>query len=169
MPIYFGRLRLRNLTSPPPPFRTKRTSKARKKGAWNRLLKYYFGWIPHILLVDDRTLIATAGLDAFAFLRVCQFGLQLFVPLAVFAMIILLPVHVHGNDLELQHASFVASNVNVTAERPMGLLLTTVANIEVEERGALVARASDCGWWFYTRHGYSDNIVRRSCCLGRCT
>ena len=130
MPIYFGRLRLRNLTSPPPPFRTKRTSKARKKGAWNRLLKYYFGWIPHILLVDDRTLIATAGLDAFAFLRVCQFGLQLFVPLAVFAMIILLPVHVHGNDLELQHASFVASNVNVTAERPMGLLLTTVANIE---------------------------------------
>ena len=89
--------------------------------------RYYFGWIPHILLVDDRTLIATAGLDAFAFLRVCQFGLQLFVPLAVFAMMILLPVHVHGNDLELQHASFVASNVNVTADRPMGLLLTTVA------------------------------------------
>ena len=108
------------------------------------------------------------GIGRIAFLRVCQFGLQLFVPLAVFAMIILLPVHVHGNDLELQHASFVASNVNVTAERPMGLLLTTVANIESKKRCS-GCTSSDCGWWFYTRHGYSDNIVRRSCCLGRCT
>ena len=134
MPIYFGRLRLRNLTSPPPPFRTKRTPNARKKGAWNRLAKYYFGWIPHILLVDDRTLIATAGLDAFAFLRVCQFGLQLFAPLAVFTMAILLPVHVHGNDLKAQHASYVAANVNATVESPMGLLLTTVANIESKSK-----------------------------------
>ena len=118
------------------------------------MLKYYFGWIPHILLVDDRTLIATAGLDAFAFLRVCQFGLQLFVPLAVFAMIILLPVHVHGNDLELQHASFVASNVNVTADRPMGLLLTTVAQLAMAKRKASRTATRICTRWLRGPSGF---------------
>jgi DNA-directed RNA polymerase III subunit RPC2 len=130
MPIYFGRLRLRNLTNPPPPFHSRKRDSTTNDGVFKRLMRYYFGWIPHILRVDDKTLIQTAGLDAFAFLRVCQFGLQLFVPLATFSMLILMPIHVNGVDMMRQHAQYVIANVNTTAEAPGGLILTTVANIQ---------------------------------------
>jgi hypothetical protein len=129
MPIYFGRLRLRNLTKPPPPFRSRKRDGTTKDGVFKRVMRYYFGWIPHILRVDDKTLIQTAGLDAFAFLRVCQFGLQLFVPLSIFSMMILLPIHVNGDDMVRQHAQYIVAKVNTTAEVPGGLILTTVANI----------------------------------------
>ena len=129
MPIYFGRLRLRNLTKPPPPFHSRKRDGTTKDGVFKRVMRYYFGWIPHILRVDDKTLIQTAGLDAFAFLRVCQFGLQLFVPLSIFSMMILLPIHVNGDDMVRQHAQYIVAKVNTTAEVPGGLILTTVANI----------------------------------------
>ena len=131
MPIYFGRLRLRNLTLPPPPFRvTMRKQDAARESVLKKVTQYYFGWISHVLNVDDKTLISTSGLDAFAFLRVCQFGLQLFMPLAILSMGILMPTHLDGDDLQKQHDEYVlAHGGNVTTEKPGGLLLTTVANI----------------------------------------
>ena len=131
MPIYFGRLRLRNLTLPPPPFRvTTRKQDTGREGVLMKVMRYHFGWIAHVLSVDDKTLISTAGLDAFAFLRVCQFGLQLFTLLAILSLGILMPTHLDGDDLQRQHDDYVlAYGGNVTAEKPGGLLLTTVANI----------------------------------------
>jgi len=129
MPIYFGRLRLRNLTAPPPPFARTNHDKTKKEGFVSRTFSYYFGWIPHVLSVDDKTLIATAGLDAFAFLRVCQFGLQLFLPLTVLSVGVLLPIHVRGSDLARQDDAYNLAK-NTTDEMGLsGLLLTTVANV----------------------------------------
>ena len=119
MPIYFGRLRLRNLTLPPPPFRMPR-KKDSKRGPVANLMMYYFGWIPHVLSVDDKKLISTAGLDAFAFLRVCQFGLQLFLPLAVISVVVLLPLHINGDDLSTQHDDYMKLHPNSTAQAPGG-------------------------------------------------
>ena len=130
MPIYFGRLRLRNLTAPPPPFTRTYHDASKKVGFVRRTISYYFGWIPHVLNVDDKTLIATAGLDAFAFLRVCQFGLQLFLPLTVLSMAVLLPIHNNGVDLERQHAEYLEATNSTEASVLSGLLLTTVANLE---------------------------------------
>ena len=42
-----------------------------------------FGWIVHVLAVSDSELVETAGLDALVFLRISQFGTQLFAPLAL--------------------------------------------------------------------------------------
>lgn len=135
MPIYFGRLRLRNLTAPPPPFRTRKKEGTPEKrvGWFKRACQFYYGWIPHVLKVDDKTLISTAGLDAFAFLRVCQFGLQLFVPLSLMSLLLLLPVHLTGKDIVTQHREYVANYPGTSESEPTGLILTTVANIEKGE------------------------------------
>jgi len=130
MPIYFGRLRLRNLTAPPPPFMRTYHDTTKKVGCVRRTMSYYFGWIPHVLNVDDKTLIATAGLDAFAFLRVCQFGLQLFLPLTILSLTVLLPIHNHGTDLQRQHEEYLLATNSTEASALSGLLLTTVANLE---------------------------------------
>ena len=36
----------------------------------------------------DKELVATAGIDALAFVRVCQFGIQLFVPIMFLAVLV---------------------------------------------------------------------------------
>ena len=43
----------------------------RPDGTWTDAV---FGWMEHVLRVPDKELIATAGIDALAFIRVCQFG-----------------------------------------------------------------------------------------------
>ena len=62
----------------------------------------------HVLRVPDKELVATAGIDALAFIRVCQFGIQLFVPISLVVVIVFIPVHVSGDDLARQKNEFIA-------------------------------------------------------------
>ena len=79
VPIYTGRCHLRSLkTSGCAP----RERRARGVGGAREKCGEVFGWIVHVLAVSDSELVETAGLDALVFLRISQFGTQLFAPLA---------------------------------------------------------------------------------------
>eukprot|EP00740_Mantoniella_antarctica_P010878 CAMPEP_0181385272 /NCGR_PEP_ID=MMETSP1106-20121128/22465_1 /TAXON_ID=81844 /ORGANISM="Mantoniella antarctica, Strain SL-175" /LENGTH=299 /DNA_ID=CAMNT_0023505309 /DNA_START=338 /DNA_END=1233 /DNA_ORIENTATION=+ len=123
MPIYFGRRRLRNLTHRPPPL-------PRPDGTWTDAV---FGWMEHVLRVPDKELIATAGIDALAFIRVCQFGIQLFVPISVVSVFVLIPVHTAGGDLDRQKRAFLDRGGDTDDLRGglnSRLMRTTAANLE---------------------------------------
>ena len=66
----------------------------------------------HVLRVPDKDLVATAGIDALAFIRVCQFGIQLFVPITLVVIIVLVPIHNAGGDLARQKEEFIRQGGN---------------------------------------------------------
>ena len=87
----------------------------------------------HVLRVPDKELVATAGIDALAFIRVCQFGIQLFVPISLVVVIVFIPVHVSGDDLARQKNEFIAQGGSTESLRSSGLnsriMRTTAANL----------------------------------------
>lgn len=111
------------MTHRPPPL-------PRPDGTWTDAV---FGWVEHVLRVPDKELVATAGIDALAFIRVCQFGIQLFVPITVLAVFVLVPLHVSGSELDSQRTDFVVQGGN-TAELRSGLnskiMRATAANLK---------------------------------------
>ena len=92
-----------------------------------------FGWMEHVLRVPDKELVATAGIDALAFVRVCQFGIQLFVPITCLAVFILIPVHIAGGSLDAQKTEFLEKGGDA-ADLRSGLnsrmMRTTAANLK---------------------------------------
>ena len=64
----------------------------------------------HVLKVPDKELVATAGIDALAFIRVSQFGIQLFLPVTIVAVFVLIPVHTTGKELDRQRAYWIATH-----------------------------------------------------------
>ena len=96
----------------------------------------------HVLRVPDKELVATAGIDALAFIRVSQFGIQLFFPIMFVVLIVFIPVHVSGNDLERQKSAYVSAGLDVANLRSglnSKIMTTTAANLE---DGAQVAIGS---------------------------
>jgi hypothetical protein len=82
--------------------------------------------------VPDKELVATAGIDALAFIRVCQFGIQLFVPISVLAIFVLIPVHVSGRDLDRQKEEFISRGGDAEDLRSglnSRMMRTTAANL----------------------------------------
>ena len=79
VPIYTGRCHLRTLKMSGCAPR----ESAREASAGEEKCGEVFGWIVHVLAVSDSELVETAGLDALVFLRISQFGTQLFAPLAL--------------------------------------------------------------------------------------
>ena len=87
----------------------------------------------HVLRVPDKELVATAGIDALAFIRVSQFGIQLFFPIMFVVLIVFIPVHVSGNDLERQKSAYVSAGLDVANLRSglnSKIMTTTAANLE---------------------------------------
>ena len=86
----------------------------------------------HVLRVPDKELVATAGIDALAFIRVCQFGIQLFVPISLVVVIVFIPVHVSGDDLARQKNEFIAQGGSTESLRSglnSRIMRTTAANL----------------------------------------
>ena len=55
----------------------------------------------------QRARVATAGIDALAFIRACQFGIQLFFPITVLSVCVFIPVHVSGSALDQEREDFL--------------------------------------------------------------
>ena len=87
----------------------------------------------HVLRVPDKELVATAGIDALAFIRVCQFGIQLFFPITVLSVCVFIPVHVSGSALDQEREDFLklgGSAEKLTYGLSSRLMRTTAANID---------------------------------------
>ena len=124
VPIYTGRCHLRSLKMSGCAPRERR---ARGVGGAREKCGEVFGWIVHVLAVSDSELVETAGLDALVFLRISQFGTQLFAPLALAGVLALAPAHMSQ--------TFYTTTVRAGDEsrgRSEGhmLMKMTIANIE---------------------------------------
>lgn len=87
----------------------------------------------HVLRVPDKELVATAGIDALAFIRVCQFGIQLFFPITVLSVCVFIPVHASGSALDQEREDFLklgGSAEKLTHGLSSRLMRTTAANID---------------------------------------
>ena len=130
IPIYTGRSHLRSLKAngcgPPEMGRD-----ARRDGGWARALaRHLYGWIPHVLGVSDAELVETAGLDALVFLRIAQFGTQLFAPLAFVGMCVLVPIHM-SQTFVVSTMQNITTEVNVERKSERHILMDmTITNIE---------------------------------------
>ena len=71
----------------------------------------YWAWATATL--SEKELLATAGMDALMFERLIVFGLQLFAPIAVLSMAVLLPLHARSEyiDVSLADSTEVASSL----------------------------------------------------------
>ena len=101
----------------------------RPDGTWSDAV---FGWMTHVLRVPDKELVATAGIDALAFIRVCQFGIQLFFPITVLSICVFIPVHASGNSLDQEREDFLSLGGSADELRSglnSRLMRTTAANI----------------------------------------
>ena len=101
----------------------------RPDGTWSDAV---FGWMTHVLRVPDKELVATAGIDALAFIRVCQFGIQLFFPITVLSVCVFIPVHASGNSLDQEREDFLSlggSTDKLRSGLNSRLMRTTAANI----------------------------------------
>ncbi|KAG8051716.1 hypothetical protein GUJ93_ZPchr0001g32120 [Zizania palustris] len=67
----------------------------------------FLSWMPAALKMPEEELISHAGLDSAVYLRIYLIGLKIFVPIAVLAFVILVPVNWTNNTLEslkVQHS-----------------------------------------------------------------
>jgi hypothetical protein len=139
IPIYTGRSHLRSLRAngcTPPDMKTTRESAREGSGCAGTLFRHLYGWIPHVLSVSDAELVDTAGLDALVFLRIAQFGTQLFAPLALVGMCVLVPTHLsqtfytstmrnstNGVDIERRSERHVLMEMTITNIEPKSDLM----------------------------------------------
>ncbi|KAL3626062.1 hypothetical protein CASFOL_029611 [Castilleja foliolosa] len=65
---------------------------------WNYLM--FWSWMPEALRMPDCELVDYAGLDSVAFIRIYLLGLKIFVPIAILAFAVLVPVNMTGETLE---------------------------------------------------------------------
>jgi hypothetical protein len=142
VPIYEGRSYLRSLRASgcaPPREPERRT-----------VLGTVYGWIPHVLKVSDAELVDTAGLDALVFLRIAQFGTQLFIPLALAGMFGLVPIHLSQSFYETTVIT-KEEDENPLMESKEGhtLMKMTIANIKPRSR---LMWTHVCGFWIITAY-----------------
>ena len=185
-PIYFGRLRLRNLTHPPPPYDNvefdwrkgiPRRTKFSNVHLWiiwffkqsKAYVSYLYGWIVHVLRVSDKEFIQTAGLDGFAFLRVAQLGVQIFFPIAVVVCVVLIPIHVAiCSELKEQYEQDKAEGKDTTLSGAIVsvLMQTTAANVTNEANLLwlhvfLFQAMTLYVVWLVSKHAKSFTILRQ--------
>ena len=142
VPIYEGRSYLRSLRASgcaPPREPERRT-----------VLGTVYGWIPHALKVSDAELVDTAGLDALVFLRIAQFGTQLFIPLALAGMFGLVPIHLSQSFYETTVITKKEDeNPLVESKEGHTLMKMTIANIKPRSR---LMWTHVCGFWIITAY-----------------
>ncbi|KAL9666285.1 hypothetical protein QQ045_000613 [Rhodiola kirilowii] len=70
----------------------------------------FLNWIPAALRMPEPELIEHAGLDSAVYLRIYLLGLKIFVPLAIIAWCVLVPVNLTNRTLELSNLTY--SNID---------------------------------------------------------
>ncbi|KAK2612735.1 hypothetical protein QQS21_001186 [Conoideocrella luteorostrata] len=53
----------------------------------------FFGWIPQLYRISEKQILAAAGLDAFVFLAFFKMAIRLFLTMAFFALVVLVPIN----------------------------------------------------------------------------
>lgn len=160
VPIYTGRCHLRSLkTSGCAP----RERRGGDVGGARETCGRVFGWIVHVLAVSDSELVETAGLDALVFLRISQFGTQLFAPLALAGVLALAPAHMSQ--------TFYTTTVKAGDEsrgRNEGHMLMKMTIANVEPKSPLMWMHVVMCWvftayalWLLNRHYRSYEFLRQ--------
>ncbi|KAI3453862.1 hypothetical protein Pfo_010525 [Paulownia fortunei] len=81
----------------------------------NLNIKTYFtflNWMPQALKLSESEIIRHAGLDSAVFLRIYTLGLKIFGPIAIAALLVLIPVNVSGGTLFFLRRDLVVSNID---------------------------------------------------------
>ncbi|XP_021766840.1 calcium permeable stress-gated cation channel 1-like [Chenopodium quinoa] len=66
----------------------------------------FLNWMPDAIKMPESELIEHAGLDSVVYLRIYLIGLKIFVPVTVFAMLVLFPVNFTNDTLQVSKAVF---------------------------------------------------------------
>ncbi|MBA0773246.1 hypothetical protein Gotri_008537 [Gossypium trilobum] len=72
----------------------------------------FLNWMPQALKMSETQLINHAGLDSAVFLRIYTLGLKIFVPIALVALLILIPVNVSSGTLFFLRKELVVSDID---------------------------------------------------------
>ncbi|XP_052211251.1 CSC1-like protein At1g32090 isoform X1 [Diospyros lotus] len=72
----------------------------------------FLNWMPQALKMSESEIISHAGLDSAVFLRIYILGLKIFGPIAIVALIVLIPVNVSGGTLFFLSRELVVSNID---------------------------------------------------------
>ncbi|KAK4486325.1 hypothetical protein RD792_008996 [Penstemon davidsonii] len=72
----------------------------------------FLNWMPQALKMSESEIISHAGLDSAVFLRIYILGLKIFGPIAVAALLALIPVNAHGGTLFILQRELVVSNID---------------------------------------------------------
>ncbi|XP_059656942.1 CSC1-like protein At1g32090 [Cornus florida] len=81
----------------------------------NLNIKTYFtflNWMPQALKMSESEIINHAGLDSAVFLRIYIMGLKIFGPIAIVALLVLIPVNASGGTLFFLKKDLVVSNID---------------------------------------------------------
>ncbi|XP_068305762.1 CSC1-like protein At1g32090 [Pyrus communis] len=72
----------------------------------------FLNWMPQAMRMSESEIISHAGLDSAVFLRIYILGLKIFVPMAVLALLILIPVNVSSGTLYFLRKELVLSDID---------------------------------------------------------
>lgn len=72
----------------------------------------FLNWMPQALKMSESEIIDHAGLDSAVFLRIYILGLKIFGPIAVAALLVLIPVNVSGGTLFFLSKELVVSDID---------------------------------------------------------
>ncbi|GMH22577.1 hypothetical protein Nepgr_024420 [Nepenthes gracilis] len=72
----------------------------------------FLNWMPQALRMSESQLIEHAGLDSAIFLRIYILGLKIFLPMAILAILVLIPVNISGGTLFFLRKELVTSNID---------------------------------------------------------
>ncbi|KAI3468571.1 hypothetical protein Pfo_025234 [Paulownia fortunei] len=81
----------------------------------NLNIKTYFtflNWMPQALKMSESEIISHAGLDSAVFLRIYTLGLKIFGPIAIAALLVLIPVNVSDGTLFFLRRDLVVSDID---------------------------------------------------------
>ncbi|KAL6536357.1 hypothetical protein OROGR_012929 [Orobanche gracilis] len=72
----------------------------------------FLNWMPQALRMEESKVIEHAGLDSAVFLRIYTLGLKIFVPIAIAALVILIPINISGGTLFHLRLDLVVSDID---------------------------------------------------------
>ncbi|XP_054808336.1 CSC1-like protein At1g32090 [Prosopis cineraria] len=72
----------------------------------------FLNWMPQAMRMSESEIISHAGLDSAVFLRIYTLGLKIFIPTAIVALLILIPVNVSSGTLFFLRKELVVSDID---------------------------------------------------------
>ncbi|KAA8525709.1 hypothetical protein F0562_007564 [Nyssa sinensis] len=72
----------------------------------------FLNWMPQAMKMSEEEIINHAGLDSAVFLRIYILGLKIFGPIAIVALLVLIPVNVSGGTLFFLSKELVVSDID---------------------------------------------------------